>query len=244
MCNFEDGNPRALREIVRHRPENTLEFEEFVAQLRLIPVVAIPSVEAAVPLARALVAGGLPCAEITFRTAAAGAAIAAIASEVPELFVGAGTVLDASQADEALRAGARFIVAPGFDSAVVDFSLERGVPVVPGVCTATEVTAALARGLTVLKLFPAEAIGGVGYLKALAAPFGAAHFVPTGGIGPDNLAAYLALPQVVACGGSWMVKQDLIAAGEFDTITQLVAEARAIAERARLQGTVSNQGKS
>ena len=168
---------------------------------------------------------GLPCAEITFRTAAAAAAIAAIAAAVPELRVGAGTVLTVEQAEAALQAGASFIVAPGFDPAVVDFALQRGVPIVPGVCTPTEVTLALARGLSLLKLFPAEAAGGVAYLKALAAPFGAARFVPTGGIGPDNLASYLAVRQVVACGGSWMVTKELIAAGDFDTIGGLACEA-------------------
>ena len=209
------------------------DFTAFFAEVRVVPVVAIPRADDAVPLARTLVEAGLPCAEITFRTDAAAAAIAAIAHAVPELRVGAGTVLSVAQADAALHAGASFIVAPGFDPAVVDFALERGVPVVPGVCTPTEVTLALARGLSVLKLFPAEASGGVSYLKALAAPFGAARFVPTGGIGPDNLAAYLAVRQVVACGGSWMVAKDLIAAGEFDTIGALAAEARRLACEAR-----------
>jgi len=209
------------------------DFASFLADVRVVPVVAIPRADEAVRLARTLVEAGLPCAEITFRTDAAAAAIAAIAHAVPELRVGAGTVLSVAQADAALHAGASFIVAPGFDPAVVDFALERGVPVVPGVCTPTEVTLALARGLSVLKLFPAEASGGVSYLKALAAPFGAARFVPTGGIGPDNLAAYLAVRQVVACGGSWMVAKDLIAAGEFDTIGALAAEARRLACEAR-----------
>ncbi len=210
-----------------------LDFEAFVADLKVIPVVEIPRVEDAVPLARALVAAGLPCAEITFRTASAAPAIAAIAGAVPEILVGAGTVLNVAQAEAALAAGARFIVAPGFDPAVVDFALQRGVPIVPGVCTPSEVGLALARGLALVKLFPAEAAGGVAYLKALAAPFGGVRFVPTGGIGPDNLAAYLAVEQVVACGGSWMVKKDLIAAGAFDTIRELATTAREIARAAR-----------
>ncbi len=208
-------------------------FASFLAEVRLVPVVAIPRADDAVPLARTLVEAGLPCAEITFRTDAAAAAIAAIATGVPELRVGAGTVLSVAQAEAAVRAGASFIVAPGFDPAVVDFALERGIPVVPGVCTPTEVTLALACGLSVLKLFPAEAAGGVAYLKALAAPFGAARFVPTGGIGPDNLASYLAVRQVIACGGSWMVTKDLIAAGDFDTIGRLATEARRLAGAAR-----------
>ncbi len=209
------------------------DFAAFLDEVRVVPVVAIPRADDAVPLARTLVAAGLPCAEITFRTAAAAAAIAAIAAAVPELRVGAGTVLTVEQAEAALQAGASFIVAPGFDPAVVDFALQRGVPIVPGVCTPTEVTLALARGLSLLKLFPAEAAGGVAYLKALAAPFGAARFVPTGGIGPDNLASYLAVRQVVACGGSWMVTKELIAAGDFDTIGGLAAEARRLAGAAR-----------
>ncbi|MGD0997624.1 MAG: bifunctional 4-hydroxy-2-oxoglutarate aldolase/2-dehydro-3-deoxy-phosphogluconate aldolase [Thermoleophilia bacterium] len=212
------------------------EFELFVASLRVIPVVEIPRVQDAVPLARALADAGLPCAEITFRTSFAAQAIEAIATSVPEVRVGAGTVLNVAQAEAALAAGARFIVAPGFDPAVVDFASERAVPIMPGVCTATEVGMALARGLSLVKLFPAEAAGGVGYLRALAAPFGGVRFVPTGGIGPDNLAAYLAVEQVVACGGSWMVKKDLIAAGAFDTIRRLAAEAREIACAARPTG--------
>ena len=210
-----------------------LDFESFIAALRVIPVVEIPRVDDAVPLARALVDAGLPCVEITFRTASAAQAIEAIATSVPDIRVGAGTVVTVAQAEAALAAGAGFFVAPGFDPAVVDFALEHGVPIVPGVCTPTEVGMALARGLSVLKLFPAEAVGGVAYLKALAAPFGGVRFVPTGGIGPDNLAAYLAVKQVIACGGSWMVKKALIAAGEFDTIRTLAARAREIACAAR-----------
>jgi len=204
-----------------------------IGTMRLVPVIVINEEENAYPLAQALKAGGLPCAEITFRTAAAAQSIAAIAGAVPEICVGAGTVLNVAQAEAARAAGARFIVAPGFDPAVVDFARQRGVPIVPGVCTATEVGMALARGLALVKLFPAEAAGGVGYLKALAAPFGGVRFVPTGGIGPDNLAAYLAVEQVVACGGSWMVKKDLVAAGAFDTIRELAAQAREIACAAR-----------
>ena len=210
-----------------------LDFERFLARLLVVPVVEIARVQDAVPLARALLEGGLPCAEITFRTASAAQAIEAIATSVPEIRVGAGTVLDPSQAQAALDAGASFLVAPGFDPAVVEFALAHGVPIVPGVCTPTEVGMALARGLSLLKLFPAEAAGGVGYLKALAAPYGDVRFVPTGGIGPDNLAAYLAIRQVIACGGSWMVKKDLIAAGAFDTIRELAAQARTIADAAR-----------
>jgi len=214
-------------------PPPAPDFERFLAHLLVVPVVEISREEHAVPLARALVDGGLPCAEITFRTASAAQAIAAIAESVPDIRVGAGTVLSVSQAQAALAAGASFLVAPGFDPVVVEFALEHDVPIVPGVCTPTEVGMARARGLSLLKLFPAEAAGGVRYLKALAAPYGDVRFVPTGGIGPDNLAAYLAVRQVVACGGSWMVKKDLIAAGAFDTIRELAAQARTIADASR-----------
>lgn len=209
------------------------DFERFLAGLLVVPVVEVGRVQDAVPLARALLEGGLPCAEITFRTASAAQAIEAVATSVPEVCVGAGTVLDKTQAKAALAAGASFLVAPGFDPAVVEFALESDVPIVPGVCTPTEIGMALARGLSLVKLFPAEAAGGVAYLKALAAPYGNVRFVPTGGIGPDNLAAYLAIRQVIACGGSWMVKKDLVAAGAFDAIRELALQARAIAAAAR-----------
>jgi len=208
-------------------------FESFLGALLVVPVVEIDCADDAVPLARALLDAGLPCAEITFRTAAAAHAIAAIAAEVPEVRVGAGTVLNVAQAEAALAAGAGFLVAPCFDPAVVAFALERDVPIVPGVCTPTEVGLALAHGLSVVKLFPAEAAGGVKYLKALTAPFGGVRFVPTGGIGPDNLAAYLAVEQVIACGGSWMVKKRLIADHDFDAIRGLAGQACEIARAAR-----------
>ncbi len=208
-------------------------IEAFIAALRVIPVVEIGDVDDAVPLARALVDAGLPCAEITFRTASAAQAIEAIAAAVPEIRVGAGTVVNLAQAEAALAPAPASSWRPASTPASWSFALEHGVPIVPGVCTPTEVGMALARGLSVLKLFPAEAAGGVAYLKALAAPFGGVRFVPTGGIGPDNLASYLAVEQVIACGGSWMVKKALIAAGEFDTIRRLAAQAREIAAAAR-----------
>ena len=210
-----------------------MDFDRLLADLLVVPVVEIPEAAAAVPLAHALIEGGLPCAEITFRTAAAADAIAAIAAEVPDIVVGAGTVLTVEQADRALSAGARFLVAPGFDRAVVDVALKAGVPVLPGVCTPSEVSSALSYGLRLVKFFPAEAAGGVAYLKAIAAPFGNVRFVPTGGIGPGNLTDYLQLPQVVACGGSWMVKKATIAAGEFATITRDARAAVALATAAR-----------
>ena len=217
----------------RAEPPAAPAFAAFLSDLLVVPVVEIASAGDAVPLARALLQAGLPCAEITFRTAAAAGAIAAIAEAVPDVRVGAGTVLTVAQAEDALTAGAAFLVAPGFDAAVVELALERGVPVMPGVCTPTEVGLALAHGLSLVKLFPAEALGGVTYLKALAAPFGDVRFVPTGGISADNLAAYLALDRVIACGGSWMVRKDLIAAHDFDAIGRLAAQAREIACAAR-----------
>lgn len=227
-----DSNARRLGQTVAG-PLAGADFESFLGALRVVPVVEIACADDAVPLARTLLEAGLPCAEITFRTAAAPQAIAAVVAEVPEVRVGAGTVLNVAQAEAALAAGAGFLVSPGFDAAVVGLALERGVPIVPGVCTPTEVGLALERGLSVVKLFPAEAAGGVPYLRALAAPFGGVRFVPTGGISADNLPAYLAVGQVLACGGSWMVKKQLIADHDFATIGRLAAEARRIADAAR-----------
>ena len=212
-----------------------MDFEHMLSAVRVIPVVEIASADTAVPLARALVDAGLPCAEITFRTAAAADAIAAIAAAVPELHLGAGTVLTVAQAETALAAGARFLVAPNLDLDVVAFARERGAPILPGVCTPTEIGLALSLGLSIVKLFPAEAAGGVPYLKAVAAPFRDVRFVPTGGISAQNLPAYLAVTQVVACGGSWMVKKDVIAAGDFAAIRAAATEAVAIAAGARVQ---------
>lgn len=210
-----------------------MDFERLLCDLRVIPVVEIPRADDAVPLAHALLEAGLPCAEITFRTDSAAEAIAAMAADVPEVTVGAGTVLSVVQAERALKAGAKFLVAPGYDPAVVAFAAGRGAPMLPGVCTPTEIAVALSQGFSVLKFFPAEAAGGIAYLKAMAAPYGDVRFVPTGGISADNLAAYLEVPQTIACGGSWMVKKDLIAAGEFARIRDLAAAAAAIAKRAR-----------
>ena len=201
------------------------EILEHLGHLGVIPVVAIDDAADAPRLARALLEGGLPCAEITFRTAAAGAAIRAISDEFPELLVGAGTVLTVGQARTAVAAGARFIVSPGFDPAVVDWCLENQVAVTPGVVTPTEVSMALNKNLSVLKFFPAEASGGVKTLKAIGGPFTGVKFIPTGGINLGNLTDYLSLPMVHACGGSWLVKKSLITAGEFDTIAQLTQEA-------------------
>lgn len=191
---------------------------------RLVPVIVIEDAGAAPRLAEALVAGGLRVAEVTFRTAGAQAALAAIAAD-QRLLVGAGTVVRPEQVDQAVAAGARYIVSPGFSPAVVRRCQELGVPALPGVATATEIQTAVAAGVEVLKFFPAEPLGGVGMLKALAAPFPGVRFVPTGGIRAAQLADYLALPSVLAVGGSWMVAARLIEAGDWDEITRLTAEA-------------------
>jgi 2-dehydro-3-deoxyphosphogluconate aldolase/(4S)-4-hydroxy-2-oxoglutarate aldolase len=203
-----------------------------LAELVLCPVIEIPDAALAPPLADALVEAGLPCAEITFRTAAAAAAIASVGDR-SDLLLGAGTVLSRDDVDRALEAGARFLVSPGFNPDVVEYALSRAATMIPGVCTPTEVEMALQRGIDVVKFFPAEAAGGAGYVKALAAPYRRVRFVPTGGINAGNLEAYLALPQVIAIGGSWMAPRDLIAAGDFGAIAERTREAVELVRRLR-----------
>jgi 2-dehydro-3-deoxyphosphogluconate aldolase/(4S)-4-hydroxy-2-oxoglutarate aldolase len=204
-----------------------------LGDLGLVPVVKIERSEDAVNLGGALLAGGLPCAEITFRTEAAEEAIREISSSLREVIVGAGTVLSVDQADRAVSAGAQFVVSPGFNQKVVDWCLENGVPVTPGVLTPTEIEMALDRGLNILKFFPAEAMGGIATLKAIGAPYGEVKFMPTGGINQRNLPDYLAQPNVHCCGGSWFVKADLISDANFDEITRLTREAVAVVRRVR-----------
>ena len=206
---------------------------EKLGRLGVVPVVKIERAEDAIELGRALLAGGLPCAEITFRTTAAEDAIRLISSSLPEIIAGAGTVLTVDQADKAVSAGARFIVSPGFNQKVVDWCLQNEIPVTPGVMTPTEIDMALDRGLNILKFFPAEAIGGIAVLKAISAPYGGVKFIPTGGINRDNLADYLAQPSVHCCGGSWLVKAGLISAGKFDQITKLAQEAMSVVRQVR-----------
>ena len=196
-----------------------------LAETGLVPVIKIEDASKAVPLAHALSSGALPCAEITFRTDAAAAAIGAIASSVPGMTVGAGTVINARLAREAVDAGAQFIVSPGFNPSVVDWCLEHDVPVIPGVNNPTGVEAALERGLEILKFFPAEVSGGTAMLDALAGPFSRVSFIPTGGIDASNLSDYARRPNVLAIGGTWMVKQDLIERGDWDGISALSREA-------------------
>lgn len=197
-------------------------------KLRVIPVVALEDADKAEPLADALCAGGLPCVEITLRTETALESIRALAGR-DDLLLGAGTVHGSEQARAAVEAGARFIVTPGFNPKTVAWCLENEVPVFPGTSSPTDLEMALDFGLKIVKFFPAEAIGGVKTLKAFAGPYRTLRFIPTGGISPVNLADYLALPQVVACGGSWMVKQDLIEGELFDEVTQLASEAVSLA---------------
>jgi 2-dehydro-3-deoxyphosphogluconate aldolase/(4S)-4-hydroxy-2-oxoglutarate aldolase len=213
------------------RRKNDVSMTERIRQMGIVPVVSLPQIEHALPLAEALLAGGLPCAEITFRTAAAAEAIQRIRQRFPEMLLGAGTVLSIEQAQTALDVGAQFIVSPGTNPAVVDYCQQRDVTIFPGVCTPTEIELALSHGVSVLKFFPAEAAGGVKFLKAICAPYRQVSFMPTGGIDERNLADYLAIPQVVACGGSWMVKPELMTENRFDEITQLTAAAvRKVAE--------------
>jgi 2-dehydro-3-deoxyphosphogluconate aldolase/(4S)-4-hydroxy-2-oxoglutarate aldolase len=195
-----------------------------IAELKLIPMVVIDHADHAEPFGDALVRGGLPIAEVTFRTAAAEAVIRALADR-GDLLVGAGTVLTTDQADRAIDAGAQFIVAPGTNPQVVEHVLNRGLPMLPGVVTPTEIELALSLGVNTLKFFPAEPMGGVTTLKALAGPYRDVRFVPTGGITPDMVPSYLQLKSVIACGGSWMAPRDMLAAGRFDAITCLIEQA-------------------
>jgi 2-dehydro-3-deoxyphosphogluconate aldolase/(4S)-4-hydroxy-2-oxoglutarate aldolase len=203
---------------------STSAVADAVLRRRVIPVVVIEELDTVLPLAEALDEGGLQVAEITFRTEAAAAAIRLIAAET-DVLVGAGTVVRPEQVDLAVEAGARFIVTPGFSAAVVARCRELDVLVIPGVATATEIVAALDHGLDLAKFFPAEAAGGVALLRALQGPFPGVRFVPTGGVNAANAASYLALPSVVAVGGSWMVAPELIAARDFAAVTELARDA-------------------
>jgi 2-dehydro-3-deoxyphosphogluconate aldolase/(4S)-4-hydroxy-2-oxoglutarate aldolase len=191
----------------------------------IIPVIKIDDAAKAVPLAKALIAGGIPCAEVTFRTAQGEEAMRRISKEVPDILLGAGTVLSTAQVDKAIAAGAKFIVSPGFNPKVVSYCVEKGIPVTPGCSNPSDIEQALELGLEVVKFFPAEQSGGLEYIKAIAAPYSSMHFIPTGGINAQNLAKYIAYEKIIACGGSWMVNADLINAGEFDKITALCREA-------------------
>lgn len=201
-----------------------------IGSVRLLPVVVLDDADHAGPLAEALIAGGLPVAEVTFRTAAAAASIRRMIAEHPGMLVGAGTVLTETQVREAADAGAAFILTPGFNPTIVEAALRAGIPIIPGINNPSGVEQAMSFGLSATKFFPAEASGGVPFIKALGGPYGEMRFVPTGGVGLGNLAAYLALKNVLACGGSWMVEPALIRAGRFADIAKLTADAVALAQ--------------
>ena len=201
------------------------EVAEKIQEIGIVPVVVLNDAKDAAPLAKALCEGGLPCAEVTFRTDAAEESIRIMTKEFPQMFVGAGTVLTIGQVDRAVEAGAKFIVSPGFDPEVVDYCISKDIPVFPGCITPSELAQAVKRGLKVVKFFPAAQFGGVSTIKALAAPYVGVKFMPTGGVNAKNLADYLGCDKIVACGGSWMVKGDLVKEGKFDEIKALVEEA-------------------
>ncbi len=204
-------------------------IEEHFSHLGVVPVVVIKEVKDALPLAKALIDGGLPCAEITLRTPAAEDAIQAICREYPDMLVGAGTVLTVEQVKRTAAAGAKFMVSPGFDPEIVDFCKSENIPVFPGCMTPTEVTLAIKCGLKTVKFFPAQQAGGPAMIKTLSAPYPDLTFMPTGGISAANLKDYLSLPCVLCCGGSWITDQSLILSGSFSKITALAQEARELA---------------
>lgn len=198
---------------------------EEIGKIGIVPVIALDDAKDARPLAEALCKGGLPCAEVTFRTDAAEESIRIIAKEFPDMLVGAGTVLTTEQVDRAVEAGAKFIVSPGLNPKVVSYCLGKDIPVLPGTSNPSDVEAAIELGLDVVKFFPAEQAGGIKMIKAMSAPYTKMKFMPTGGVNADNLKSYLDFEKIVACGGSWMVKKDLVAAGKFDEIEALTREA-------------------
>lgn len=203
-------------------------MNEKISRFGLVPVVVLEDERDALPLAKALVEGGLPVAEVTFRTAAAEASIKKMCEAYPDMVVGAGTVLNIEQVEKAVAAGAKFIVSPGYDEEIVNYCLEKDIPIYPGTVTPSDLSKAVKKGLSVVKFFPAEQYGGVNTIKALAAPFTTVKFMPTGGVNAKNLKDYLSCNKIVACGGSWMVKGDLIKAQEFEKIKELTREAVAL----------------
>lgn len=204
-----------------------------IGETGIVPVVVLNRVADAEALAESLIKGGLPCAEVTFRTDAAEESIRAIAKKFPDMFVGAGTVLTTEQADRAVDAGAKFIVSPGLNPKVVEHCLKKNYPITPGIMTPSELEIALGFGLNVVKFFPAENAGGLKMIKAISAPYTMMKFMPTGGINTTNVRDYLACDKILACGGSWMVKGDLINAGDFARIEELTKEAAAIVKEIR-----------
>lgn len=206
---------------------------ERLKEIGIVPVVVINDAEDALPLAKALVNGGLPCAEVTFRTEAAAESIRIMSEAYPDLLVGAGTVLTKEQVDTAIESGAKFIVSPGLNPNIVSYVLEKGIPMVPGTCTPSDIERALELGLTEVKFFPAEASGGLNMIKALSGPYVNVSFMPTGGLNTDNVKDYLANPKIFCCGGTWIAKADLLKEKKFDEIERLVKEAAEIVKEVR-----------
>lgn len=206
---------------------------EQIEKIGIVPVVVLEEAKDAEPLAKALCEGGLPCAEVTFRTDAAEESIRIMTEKFPEMLVGAGTVLTTEQVNRAVEAGAKFIVSPGINPNVVRYCIQRGIPVTPGTANPSNIETALELGLDVVKFFPAEPLGGLKMIKAMAAPYAGVKFMPTGGINATNVREYLAYDRILACGGSWMVKDGLIKAGDFVKITELTREAAEMVKEIR-----------
>ena len=204
-----------------------------MSEFGIIPVVVLNDTKDAEPLGKALVEGGIPCAEVTFRTEAAEESIRIMAEKFPEMLVGAGTILTTEQVDRAVAAGAKFIVSPGLNPKVVQYCIDKNIPVTPGIITPGEMEQAIELGLEVVKFFPAESFGGLKTIKSMAAPYNKMKFMPTGGISPSNVREYLAFDKIIACGGSWMVAGNLVKEGKFDEITRIVAEAAEIVKEVR-----------
>lgn len=210
-----------------------MEMQEILCKVGIVPVIKMDCVEHAVPLARALANGGLPAAEITFRSEAAAGSIRAIADAVPEMFVCAGTVLTPETAQQAVEAGSKAVISPGLNLETVRWSIQHGVPVIPGTAIPSEVEACMREGLELVKLFPAEVVGGVNMLKAMAGPYAGMKFMPTGGVKPGNAKDYLTQKNVLCCGGTWIVPMDLLEAGKFDEIEKLAREAALLRDSVR-----------
>lgn len=204
-----------------------------IEKIGIVPVVVLEDPKDAEPLAQALCDGGLPCAEVTFRTDAAEESIRIISEKFPDMLVGAGTVLTTDQVDRAVDAGAKFIVSPGLNPKIVKYCVDKNIPITPGCANPSDVEQAIENGLDVVKFFPAEQAGGLAYIKAIAAPYVGMKFMPTGGINAKNVREYLACDKILACGGSWMVKGDLVKAGDFGKIRELVKEAAGIVKESR-----------
>ncbi|MCF0246712.1 MAG: bifunctional 4-hydroxy-2-oxoglutarate aldolase/2-dehydro-3-deoxy-phosphogluconate aldolase [Ileibacterium sp.] len=209
------------------------EMLEKIKQIGIIPVVVLDDAKDALPLGKALLEGGLPCAEVTFRTAAAKECIKILSEAYPDLLVGAGTVLTPAQVDDAIEAGAKFIVSPGTNPKTIQYCKEKGIEILPGTTNPSDIEQALENGVTTVKFFPAEAAGGLKMIKAMSAPYVDVTFMPTGGITADNVRDYLKFNKIIACGGSWMVPKNLVAEGKFDEITRLVKEASEIVKEVR-----------